>query len=341
MVQAAEPRHHALDAHAEPGVGDRAVAAEVEVPSERVLRETVGADAGREHLEIVLALAPADDLAVAFGCQHVDAQRQPRIGRIGLHVEGLRGRRIAVHQDRPIEALREHRLLVAAEVVAERDRLAVGREERDRVLVAHARKRFLYFRERRRVALEEGELRLALLHHAPDDFDQEVLGERHVVVEVGEGDLGLDHPELREVTAGLRLLGTEGRAETVDLAEGHRAGLHVELAALGEVGLVVEIADLEERRRALAGGGGEDRGIDQREAAAVEVVAAGADHARPDAHDGVLARGAEPEVAVVEQERGAVLLRRDRVLARFLQHAHVLHGELEAERRARVGGWCR
>ena len=70
----------------------------------------------------------------------------------------------------------------------------------------------------------------ALGEHALDDVDEEVLGEVHVVVEVDEGDLGLDHPELGQVAARLRLLGAEGRPEAVDLAERHRAGLHVELA---------------------------------------------------------------------------------------------------------------
>jgi len=46
VVQAAEPRHHALDAHAEAGVRHRAVAARVEVPGEGVLRKIVRADAG-------------------------------------------------------------------------------------------------------------------------------------------------------------------------------------------------------------------------------------------------------------------------------------------------------
>ena len=52
-----------------------------------------------------------------------------------------------------------------------------------------------------------------------------------------EGDLGLDHPELGEVAARLRLLRAEGRAEAVDLAQRERGGFDVELAGLREVGL--------------------------------------------------------------------------------------------------------
>jgi hypothetical protein len=72
---------------------------------------------------------------------------------------------------------------------------------------------------------------------------EEVFGEVDVAVEVHEGDLGLDHPELGEVTAGLRFFRAEGGAEAVDLAQGERGGLDVELAGLGEEGGVAEVVD--------------------------------------------------------------------------------------------------
>ena len=107
-----------------------------------------------------------------------------------------------------------------------------------------------------RVALEHLQLgargsRSTLLH----DVGHALLFPAHALVQVGEGDLRLDHPELHQVAAGLGLLGAEGGAEAVDLAEGHDRGLVVELAALAEVGLLAEVVGLEEGRRALAGGG--------------------------------------------------------------------------------------
>ena len=51
-----------------------------------------------------------------------------------------------------------------------------------------------------------------------------------IVREVGEGDLRLDHPELGEVAAGVRVLGTEGRPEGVDLGQRQTVGLDIELA---------------------------------------------------------------------------------------------------------------
>ena len=91
-----------------------------------------------------------------------------------------------------------------------------------------------------------------VLEDARDDVGDEVFGELHEAVEVEVGDLGLDHPELGEVAAGLGFFGAEGGAEAVDLAERERGGFDVELAGLREVGLVVvEVVHLEERRRCL------------------------------------------------------------------------------------------
>jgi hypothetical protein len=51
-----------------------------------------------------------------------------------------------------------------------------------------------------------------------------------IVREVGEGNLGLDHPELGEVAAGVRVLGAEGLPERIDLGECEAVGLDIELA---------------------------------------------------------------------------------------------------------------
>ena len=50
---------------------------------------------------------------------------------------------------------------------------------------------------------------------------QERLGEVHVVVQIGEGDFGLDHPELGEVPRRVRVLRPERRPEGVDLGQCH------------------------------------------------------------------------------------------------------------------------
>src|SRR5581483_12103784 len=66
VLEAANPRHAALNAHSEPGVRNAAVLAQVEIPLEGSERQVVGVDACFEQTVIVDALRAADDLAVAL-----------------------------------------------------------------------------------------------------------------------------------------------------------------------------------------------------------------------------------------------------------------------------------
>ena len=74
MVEAADPGYYSLYAHAEAGVGDGAVLAEVEVPLEGGEGEVVVFDALLEEVVGVYALAAADDFAVALGGEDVYAE---------------------------------------------------------------------------------------------------------------------------------------------------------------------------------------------------------------------------------------------------------------------------
>jgi len=82
---------------------------------------------------------------------------------------------------------------------------------------------------------EEGHVIGALLEHGAEDVAEELLRQVGVVVQVGEGDLRLDHPELREVAAGVRVLRAEGRPEGVHARERQAVGLDVELPRDGQV----------------------------------------------------------------------------------------------------------
>ena len=156
-------------------------------------------------------------------------------------------------------------------------------------------------------------------------------------VKAKPGDLGFDHPELGEVAAGLGFLGPEGRAEAVDLAEGGAGGLEIELARLRQVGRLAEVVGLEEGRGALTGGRREDRGVDIGVAAVVEEVADGLADLGADPHHGVLALRPQPQVAVVEQEIGAVVLLADGELGRDVDRIEGTHLELVAAGGAVVG----
>ena len=138
---------------------------------------------------------------------------------------------------------------------------------------------------------------------------------------VGERDLGLDHPELGEVAAGVRVLGAERRAEGVDLREREAVGLDVELAGDGEEGLAaeevlgevdlaavarqvreIERRDPEQRARALGVGRGDDRRVDPEEAALVEEAVDRLGERVAHARHGGDHVGARPEVRHFAQE---------------------------------------
>src|SRR6185436_20947922 len=133
---------------------------------------------------------------------------------------------------------------------------------RDALAIRDPREGLLDLLELRGVPLETLELLRGAVQGALDEVDDEVLGQLAEALELEEGDLRLDHPELGQVPPRLRFLGAEGRAEAVNLAEGRCGGLEVELTRLRKVGLVAEVVGLEERGGPFDGRPGQDRRID-------------------------------------------------------------------------------
>ena len=119
VLGAANPGDGALQAHAEAGVGDAAVTAQVEIPLETFLGQFVFAQALHQQIVVVDALAAADDFPVAFGGEHVEGEREVGALGVGLHVEGFDRRGIAVDHHRAIEFVGDDGFFVAADVVAE------------------------------------------------------------------------------------------------------------------------------------------------------------------------------------------------------------------------------
>ncbi len=169
---------------------------------------------------------------------------------------------------------------------------------------------------------------------------KEVLGQFQQAVEVHVGDFGLNHPELSQVAARLGFLRAKGWAEAVDLAQGQRRGLNVELAGLGEIGGVAEVVHREKRRGAFAGRGSQDGRIGADKAVGVEIFRRCAHDLGADAQDGRLARRADPQMAVLHEEVDAMLLERDGIgigLGHALDDLDVFNIELKAARGALVG----
>ena len=214
----------------------------------------------------------------------------------------------------------------------------VAGQEVDGLGVAEARERGLGGRlQLAHVALEHRQLGLTSCKYGLQDRDQQLLRQLHVHPEVVERHLGLDHPELREVPAGLRLLGPERRPERVDLPVRKRHRLAVELARLREVGRLAEVVELEERGGPLDGVPREDRRVHLDEPLALEVGVDGLDDPVADAHGGPLAAAPEPEVPAVHEELDAVLFGRDRVRLGEREHLDARGLDLDPARLPLVG----
>ena len=288
--------------------------------------------------EVVFALAASNNLPVALRGQHIATEGELGPLRVVLHVESLNLGRIAMDKERLIKEFREDRLLVAAEIIPPRHGDISGLEVLHGLVVAYARVRFLGRRlERRDVPPQRLKLPAALAYSPADNGRHVVLGQVHDCIEVGVGDLRLDHPELREVASGLRLLGAESRPKAVDPAESHRGRLHVELAALSQESRLAEVVGGEKRRGAFARRRGEDGGVYEGEAPLVEVVPAGLNHGASDLKYGVLADRAQPEVAVVHEEGHPVLLGTDGVARGELDHIERLDPQLVADGASGIG----
>src|ERR1700675_842288 len=168
VFQSAHPGDEALDTHSEPSVWHRAVLAEIDIPVERLARKLVLFQTLQQQIEIVDTLAAADDLAVSFGRNHVHTQRQLGTIGIGLEIESLHLRGVAVYHQRAVEALGDHGFVRAAEIAAPLDFAALLLQNLHRVVVTHAGKRSFHAFELGGVAFQGCEIRATVLEHTPD-----------------------------------------------------------------------------------------------------------------------------------------------------------------------------
>ena len=313
VVHAGEVHHHTLEAQAVASVAAGAVAPQVAVPPVVLGVHAQLLDTVLQQLQALLTLGAADELA--------DAGHQAVGGSNGLavvvlaHIEGLDLLGVVGDEHRAlVHLLGEVALVLGLQIAAPVDLkvklVVVFLQDLHRVGVAHTGEvgggHVLQALLEALVheGVEEVDLIGALVQHIADDILDHRLGVVHVVVQVGKGHLGLDHPELGGVTLGVGLLSTEGGAKGVHVAEGHGEVLTVELARHGEVGplaeevlgvvhgavlilghvLQVQSGHLEHLTGALAVAGGDDGGVDVDKALVLE-----------EAVDGVGRSGADPE----------------------------------------------
>ena len=305
--------NHALEAQAESGVAAGAVAPQVQIPPVILGVQAQLGHPRLQHIQPLLALGTADDLA--------DSRHQAVSGGHGLavvvqaHIERLDFLGIVGDKDRPLvhllgqvalvlglEVAAPLHLIVKLVVVLLENLHGLGVAHPAEVGGGHMLQPLLQALIHEGV--EEVHLIGALVHDIADDILEHILRQIHVVVQIGEGDLRLDHPKFRSVALGVGVLRPEGGAEGVNTAEGHGEVLAVELAGDGQIGLfaeevlgiihlpvlglghVVQVqgSHLEHLTRALTVGGGDDGRVDIDKAPVLE-----------EAVDGVGSHGAHPE----------------------------------------------
>ncbi len=338
MIEAADPTDDSFDPHTESAVRDAAETAKIEVPVKCLRWQAVVLDALHQQRVIGNALAAADNLAVAFRRQHIDTQGHLGTRRVRLHVEGLHLRGIAVHGDRTVEAVGQDGFIGRAEVAAPLEGLALLVQQLHGFVVADAREGLLDQLELREIALEARQFGATALQHAGDHRHDQIFGQLDHIVECRPRHLGFDHPEFRQMPPRLRLLRAKCRAEAVHPSQGHRVGLVVQLPALSQVRrLLVEVRHRKQRGRAFAGGWREDGRVGQDKPAVVKKPPDRGDHFGPDAQDGVLPLGANPQVPTIHQVVDTMFLRRNRVVRREADNLERGRVDLVSAGRTRVG----
>ena len=170
--------------------------------------------------------------------------------------------------------------------------------------------------------VHELQILAAVLQRIADQVFEELLGQLHIVLQLVERHLRLDHPELGEVARRVGVLGTERGAEGVDPPQRQRAQLAFELARHGEVagfaeeilrivdlallgtGQVVQIErrHLEHRPRTFTVGSCYQRRIPVIETAVVEELVNGEGHRMADAQYRAEGIGTRTQVGDVAQE---------------------------------------
>jgi hypothetical protein len=222
-----------LKAEAEPSVGDGAKAPEVEVPLQRVFANAHLSHALLQMLDTLFSLASSNDLADTRQ-QHIHRRYSLPAGLTSLvltHVKALDFLGVIDDDHRAlVNLVREIALVLAGEVCAPAFRFqnplflglanninSFGVSQHGELLVHD----FAQARDKALVLLVKesdvfGATIYGLLHAKLDEIDSVA----DVVVDVGECELGLNHPELGEVLVRVRVLSPESRTKGVHGGQG-------------------------------------------------------------------------------------------------------------------------
>ena len=337
VADAGQIHDAALEAQAEAGMTGGAVLAQVQVEVVVLGIHTQLFDAGLQNLVVVLTLAAAGDLANT-GHQAVHSGNGLAVG-VQLHVEGLDVLGVVGDEDGLLkDDFGQIPLVLGLQVAAPADGVlelvvvilqqsnGIGVGDAAEVVVQNVVQTVQQTLIHKLV--EEGHFLGSMLQNIGNDVLQHVLFHPEQIVQIGEGHLGLDHPELGGMAGGVGVFGTEGGAEGIDVAEGHGIGLAVELAGNGQIGgfaeevlaevhlavlgqgnvLQIHGGDLEHFACALAVRAGDQGSVDIDEIPLLEELVDGHGCQAADTEHGLEGVGTGPQVRNGAQELHGVLL---------------------------------
>src|SRR4030043_1895561 len=323
VLEAANPGYCPFNPHPKTGVRASPEPAQVQVPLVGFAGQVVFLKATLQQGQVVDALASPDDLAVAFGGHEIDSQDEGGAGPLGLHIKSLYLSREMSDADGVGRDLGYERFLGRPKVVTVGHGRTPLLKGGDDLVIGQAGERLPDGFQGFGVPPEVLEVPPAPGQPPFQDEKDEVGSQLDRVLELGKGDFRLNHPEFDQVAAGLGPFRPECRPKTVDFAEGGGRGLVIELAALTQVSLLIEVLGFKKGRRPFAGARRQDGSIHEPEAAAIKKIADGLDDLGPDLEDGVLLARAQPEMAVLQQEWSAVLLGSDGIILGDLERFQV------------------
>ncbi len=195
-------------------------------------------DALHQTIVVVLALRPADDLAVSLGRQTVVAQHRARIVRVLLHVERLGFLGIVDPRTRAGRKSSTSNASSSAPRSSPHFHLAsLALQRRYRVAVVDARERAASPAPARDVALQHLQLRLPALQRPRDEERDEVLLQLML------------SSESFHATSGSHIQNSVRCRRVFDFSARNVGPKHVDLAERRSPGLAVQLARLREVRR--------------------------------------------------------------------------------------------
>ena len=325
-VEVQQPGNVTLNTKTESSVFRSSVLALFGEPVVRVGVKTLASVSGHQFLQVRDTHRSSDNLSDT-GHQHIDRLSQGVVLGAALHVERFDLGREAAQEDGAVDLVSHGTLGSLGNILTD---LVEGTvllldvvvlQVLDGFGVIHAQEGALGLLEAG-VELVDNIGRGLVGQGAINDIADHLLQLFEQIVKGDESHLSLAMGVLGQVATGVGLLGTEGLGQAVDISQGGKAGLQVQLGGLGQVGLLVVVVELEQGRTSLDRGLDHGGGSNLSEAAVVKVIAEGLHDLGADLQDAGSLLLAQDQVTEIVLDGGV------RVLVNLVGHGLFTTGGL-------------